>query len=157
MIKKEKHWSLSDAFFFYLINSYNNMIYLIKGTSSNVALTLNENLQFGTSSFLFEFINDQSNVSKIFSATDISPATNRYNQFTITDNSTENPYNAQMNFQTGFHRYTVYEMPQAATTSFSPTASIGILETGKVLVKDLTDTDITVITPSSLNDTNIIL
>ena len=54
------------------------MIVLENGVSNKVALTLTEKATLTTPYYLFELIDDDSNVSILFTGADISTNTNRY-------------------------------------------------------------------------------
>ena len=116
------------------------MILIKQNSSNNCVFTLNE-LITGTYSydFLFQFTNDTTGEVKIFTANDISPATTRYNQFTIIENQTENLYNGTIHLDpVGYWSYEVFQMNQESPPNLSPTYSVGLLEIGKVLVQSQT-------------------
>lgn len=114
------------------------MILINKNTLNKVALTLTEKQTISNPDYLFEFINDITGTIKIFSATDISTATSRYNYFNIIDNVIENEYNATMNFTpVGYWKYTIYEMEKTSPVDLNPSNALSVLETGKVLVKSI--------------------
>ena len=100
------------------------MIYLTKGQTSNVILTLTEKQTLATPNYLFYFINRTSNDVVAFvllNNTDTSPSKERYNRFSI----------ASSNFASklaGEWTYSVYE--QASTTNTNPDNATGLLETG---------------------------
>lgn len=116
-----------------------NMITIIKNQANKVILTLKEKQTIENPDFLFEFVNDTEGVNdkKLFTATDISLYSERYNEFVITDSTTELPYQGQMNFSpVGYWSYTIYEMAQGSPNDLDPDNALGILETGKVEVID---------------------
>lgn len=100
-----------------------------------VALTLNEKQTLAQADWLFVFTNDMTGQQKIFTSSDISPATSRYNLFTITDSTIENPYAGTMYFTpVGYWSYTIYEMNISSPVDLDPLNAVSIVETGKVLV-----------------------
>lgn len=112
------------------------MITIQQNASNNVVATLNEKATVTPFDVLFEFKNDSSGDIKYFTALDISPATARYNRFTIVENTTENLYAGIVSLEpAGYWSYKIYEMPVASPPSIDPLNAIGILEEGKVLVK----------------------
>lgn len=111
------------------------MILINPNTINKVVLTLNEKQTISNPDWLFEFINDTTGEIKIFHATDISLATARYNEFIVTDNSIENPYNGTMNFRpVGYWSYTIYEMNATSPIDLDPANAVGIVEIGKVYI-----------------------
>ncbi len=116
------------------------MIYIIKGQANTVVLTLNEKVTNASHDWLFSFKNDLTGQEKLFTAFDISSNTTRYNEFVITESSTENVYNGTIELTpTGYWSYTVYEMADTSPTILLPASAIGIVETGKVFVYDTTE------------------
>lgn len=118
------------------------MIYIAKNTSNTVVLTLNEKQTLTNPDFLFEFVHDDTGEQKLFTTNDLSSYTDRFNKFTITDNTTEDEYNGTMDFQKGFHHYTIYEMTQGSPNDLDPDNAVSTLETGKVYVEDTTNSDV---------------
>ena len=113
------------------------MIYIYKGQSNTVVLTLNEAAINTTFDVLFEFINVTTGEEKLFTQNDTSQV-ERYNKFTITESDTENLYNGTVKLEAGQWEYTVYEMPVASPNSITKTSNVGVLETGRVTVYDST-------------------
>lgn len=109
------------------------MIYLVKSTSNTVVLTLNEKKIDPNCELLFSFTHDLTGVVKLFTAFDFV-SNSRYNQFIISDNIMEMPYNGQMDFITGYWTYIIYEMPITSPDSLDPSNATNILEQGKVFV-----------------------
>ena len=113
------------------------MIYIYKGQSNTVVLTLNEAAINTTFDVLFEFINVTTGEEKLFTQNDTSQV-ERYNKFTITESDTENLYNGTVKLEAGQWEYTVYEMPVASPNSITKDSNVGVLETGRVTVYDST-------------------
>ena len=115
------------------------MIYLYKNQSNTVVLTLNENATTTSYDVLFEFINETSGEIKLFTAQDIS-SVERYNEFVITESTTENLYNGTVKLESGQWKYTVYEMPLASPNSITKADNVGTLEIGRVTVYETVST-----------------
>ena len=125
------------------------MIFIKRNTTNKVVLTLNELITISPYDVLFKFSNETTGEIKLFTATDISPATERYNEFSIVENVTENLYNGIVSLDpVGYWSYIIYEMAPSSPVSLDPTNAISILEIGKVLVDD----NIILVTPTF--DTN---
>lgn len=115
------------------------MIFIRRGQTNRVPLTLNELLDTSPADFLFEFTCDMTGVNyqRIFSATDISTATERYNLFMITETDTEDLYDGKVKlYPPGQWSYVIYEMPPLSPPSLDKSLAIKVLETGKVHVKE---------------------
>lgn len=132
------------------------MINIIKNTTNNVTVTLRENQTDLNCYFLFEFVNDFSNVKKYLIGNDISTSIHSYNRFEIIDDINEDPYQSIINFEEGFGRYTVYQMPSMSPLSLSPTYSTATLEKGKYKCYNTINTDI-IIGATASDEQNIIL
>ena len=112
------------------------MIKLDKETINRVIITATENVTITAPVyFLFEFINDSTKFSKVFTAADISTNTCRYNEFLIevTDGA-EDLLTGVIDLKTnGFYTYNVYQM--ASETNLDISLTSGVVETGKVYLK----------------------
>lgn len=122
------------------------MILIERSSDNNVVLTLTELLNTSPVledyTFLFEFTNDMTGEVKLFTAEDTSPATTRYNRFTITESDTEDHYNGTVKLSpAGYWSYTVYEMEGASPPNLDPEDAVATLETGKVLVTETESAD----------------
>ena len=126
---------------------------LIKTNQSNlVALTLTEKQTQSNVDWLFQFTNDTTGQIKIFSALDISLATQRYNEFIIIDGPNDIPSSGTMNFRpVGYWSYVIYEMPISSPPDLDPSNALGIVEIGKVLVVDST----VIVTPTYSDNDSI--
>ncbi len=117
------------------------MILIEKNSDNpNVVATLNELIQ-GTFSFdfLFSFTNDTTLETKLFSAPDISTATERYNRFNIIETTNEDLYYGSVELEPeGYWSYIIYQMDQQSPPNLNPDDAVKILEIGKVLVKGIT-------------------
>ena len=109
------------------------MILITKNTTNNIILTLAEKTTLTNAVYLFEVTNDSSEVVKCFIAEDISPNKQRYNEFDLIENATEDLLNGTFELGlSGFYTYNIYE--QTSTTNLEPTLSTNLIETGKLNV-----------------------
>lgn len=117
-----------------------SLILINRDSSGYAVLTLTEKTTISNPTYLFSFESIE-NEFKNFIATDISSYTDRYNQFVITEvgtNGTEDLYNGEVILlPTGFWKYTIYA--QDSTGNLLPANADEIVETGKVLVQDLSN------------------
>jgi hypothetical protein len=95
-----------------------------------VVLTLAEKTTIANPKYLFEFINNQTQQTYYCIATDSSLYPCRYNQFTITvQTTTPNPLLGQINIPLGDeYTYNIYQ--QTSSTNLDPTLSMGVVESG---------------------------
>ena len=95
-----------------------------------VVLTLAEKTTIANPKYLFEFINNQTQQSYYCIATDSSLYPCRYNQLSITvQTTTPNPLLGQINIPLGDeYTYNVYQ--QTSSTNLNPSSALGIVETG---------------------------
>ena len=109
------------------------MIFLTRGQANTVAVTLYEKttLPYDTVQYLFEFKNDQTNVSSYCIPTDTSDFINRYNLFSIVETSSPDPLAGEVELDKGEYHYFVYE--QLSTTNLDPTG-LTLVESGIVRV-----------------------
>lgn len=129
------------------------MIQVIKNQANTVVVTLKEKQTLTNPDFLFEFTHDITGQVKLFTAVDTSAYTDRFNSFTITDNTTELPYSGQMNFNEGYHSYKVYEMNNASPVDLDPDNAVTVLETGKVeVIDDSASTDVSFDEDDTINN-----
>lgn len=108
------------------------MLLIYKNTFTDNLLTLSEKTTLSNVVYLFECINDQTQNVFCFIANDISANKERYNKFRIVDNVTELPLVGQLNFETGFYKYNVYE--QTSTTNLNPLLAANLVDKGKLKV-----------------------
>lgn len=108
-----------------------------KNQVNNVVLTLSEKQTQAQHDWLFEFTCEQAGEKKYCTAQDISDFPDRYNEFIITDDATEDQYNGQLNFDpAGSWSYNVYEMPVVSPPSLDPNDALMMVESGSVTVYD---------------------
>ena len=67
---------------------------MIQNTSNTVVLTLREVTTLAVPYYVFNFVSDDTNISKVFTGVDISTNVNRYNEFVIELNSVEDLENS---------------------------------------------------------------
>ena len=85
------------------------MIKLIQNTSNTVVLTLREVTTLAVPYYVFNFVSDDTNISKVFTGVDISTNVNRYNEFVIELNSVEDLENSIIDLPLkGFYKYEIY-------------------------------------------------
>lgn len=114
-----------------------NMILINKGEANNIILTLNEKRTIDNPYYIFKFVNDDTNVSKVFYSADLSDNTDRYNQFTITEGTPENLLTGTVSLPVGFYHYTVYE---SETITLNLNLVGEVVELGKVKVQETSTT-----------------
>ena len=113
------------------------MIKILKNSSNRAVFTLNEDTTLTGSSiyYLFQFINDDTDNSVLFTGEDISENPSRFNEFTIveTGSTYTNLTASTINLEpSGFWKYNVYQ--QSSPTNLSVSSTDGLVETGKVQV-----------------------
>jgi len=131
------------------------MIKLIKDTTnSNIALTLSERVTLDPVVYLFEFVNDMSNVAYYVISSDTSLHTTRYNEFEIIEGVDDALNGSLILGDEGFYKYTIYE--QSNPLNLDPTG-LTVLERGKMkligdsqtFIKNTIDTDFIVHDPTT--------
>jgi hypothetical protein len=113
------------------------VIYIEKGKTNNIVLTLSETSKLTTPNFLFIFLNEYNLEAQsiTFSTPDISSYTNRYNQFIIVESATGSStggYNVPLKLVSGQYKYTVYE-GLTASLDINNTTGV-IIEEGRMVV-----------------------
>lgn len=132
------------------------MIYIQKNNSNNVVLTLSESSSLTNPFYLFEFIYEANLTPNniYFTTADTSLAVDRYNLFVINENvsgSTTGGTSTALSLSSGQYKYNVYEA-SASTLSISATTG-RIIETGRMIVDDITEQYINQIIPQQNNTT----
>ena len=106
------------------------MILLQENTSNIVVLTLSEKTTINAPTYLFRFVNKQTNVEYLCIAADTSVFKTRYNKFTITtQNTTPNPLLGQLKLTLG-DEYEYYMYAQVSTTNLDYKLSDEMVESG---------------------------
>lgn len=109
------------------------MIYLTKGSTSQIILTLKEKQTLSAPNYLFVFTHRGSNIEVkfvILNAADTSGFKDRFNQFSIVTNTY---FGTQ---DSGEWEYQIYE--QTSTTNTNPTLATGLVETGIMRLNEST-------------------
>lgn len=109
------------------------MIYLTKGATSQIILTLKEKQTLSAPNYLFVFTHRGSNIEVkfvILNAADTSAFKDRFNQFSIVTNTY---FGSQ---DSGEWEYQIYE--QTSTTNTNPANATGIVETGIMRLSEST-------------------
>ena len=109
------------------------MIYLTKGATSQIILTLKEKQTLSAPNYLFVFTHRGSNIEVkfvILNAADTSAFKDRFNQFSIVTNTY---FGTQ---DSGEWEYQIYE--QTSTTNTNPANATGIVETGIMRLSEST-------------------
>ena len=112
------------------------MIRLEPNTVNSVVVTLNELATLATPYYLFEFIKDDTNETKIFTASNVSTSRSRYDEFNITTTTgTEDLLNGVIDLKTkGYYTYNIYE--QVSPTNLDLANITSLVEVGKVYMND---------------------
>ena len=110
------------------------MILLNRSSTNNSVFTLFEKTTLSPAYYLFEFIDEDTNTSKLFTGVDISTNKPRYNEFVIElTEGVEDLLNSVINLQVnGYYTYKVYE--QSSATNLLVANAGAIVELGKVKV-----------------------
>jgi len=109
------------------------MIYLTKGATSQIILTLKEKQTLSAPNYLFVFTHRGSNIEVkfvILNAADTSSFKDRFNQFSIVTNTY---FGTQ---DSGEWEYQIYE--QTSTTNTNPANATGLVETGIMRLNEST-------------------
>ena len=109
------------------------MIYLTKGATSQIILTLKEKQTLSVPNYLFVFTHRGSNIEVkfvILNAADTSAFKDRFNQFSIVTNTY---FGTQ---DSGEWEYQIYE--QTSTTNTNPANATGLIETGIMRLNEST-------------------
>lgn len=132
------------------------MINIVRGQSNTVVVTLTEkttiDLDIAGSGYVFEFTNPMTHEVFVFTATDISTAKGRFNQFTVTEDDTADLENGIVTMQpTGTWLYRAYETEDVAQAITDQSVSgLSEVENGIVLVTE-TETPKDVYDPAITN------
>ena len=116
------------------------MIYIEKGLTNSIVLTLSESTTILDPYYIFEFINEYNlgSNSIFYSTPDVSNYTNRYNMFLLEESvlgATTSVYNEALSLTTGQYIYNIY---QNATQSLS-IENATLIETGRMVVSGNSD------------------
>lgn len=109
------------------------MIYLTKGQTNSIILTLKEKQTLASPNYLFVFTHRGSNIVRSFvllQAANISAHKERYDEFSIVTNTYFATYDS------GEWEYEIYE--QTSTTNTDPALATSKIETGIMRLNDAT-------------------
>jgi len=107
------------------------MILLNRGSANTVNISLSDLSTIENPVYLFEFISGQKNVSYTFLAADISLFPERYNRFLITETTSPDNLNGEVELDhLGLYDYSVYE--QTSTTNLDVNLATKLLQSGKM-------------------------
>jgi hypothetical protein len=109
------------------------MIYLTKGQTNSIILTLKEKQTLASPNYLFVFTHRGSNIVRSFvllQAANISAHKERYDEFSIVTNTYFATYDS------GEWEYEIYE--QTSSTNTDPTLATSKIETGIMRLNDAT-------------------
>ena len=109
------------------------MVVINRGEANDLFFTLKEKASLATPYYLFVFINDTSEETKTFTASNISNYRDRYDEFIITEDSTENLSSGVVELSAGFWSYSIYE--QAASGNLDIANVTSKVEVGRVDVR----------------------
>ena len=112
------------------------MILLNQNNVNSSIFTLSEKTTIVNPYYLFEFISQDTNISKIFTAADISTSKGRYNEFNIElTTGTEDLLNGVVNLPLkGFYDYKIYS--QANETNLDLANVSELVEVGRIYIQD---------------------
>ena len=117
------------------------MIKLVQGLTNSVVFTLNERTTISNPYYIFQFINDQTKKSFLFTTNDLSNNKQRYNLFEITPSITTSMSNY------GFWTYNVFE-----TATYSSPLSISgldLVENGRIIYVPLGTQSVNQLSPKN--------
>ena len=86
------------------------MIRIVKDSENIIVVTLYENSTVSNPIYLFELVNQQSNVKFYFISTDTSTNITRYNRFELIETNNADTLNGEVELGgEGYYNYTVYQ------------------------------------------------
>lgn len=104
------------------------MLQLNKGQANTIVVTVTEKQTLSSPYYLIVFISEGQNVENSCIVTDTSSYTGRYNQFVVTESSTESRTTGTLSLVEGLHEYRIYE--QSSSSNLSSSNATTLLETG---------------------------
>lgn len=120
------------------------MIYITKGATNSIVLTLTESSKLTEPYYIFEFQNEYVLGSEpiIFSTPDLSNYTDRYNLFRIEESSTgatASAYDEPISLITGQYKYKVYETDTIEGWPILNLTVNNLVEEGRMVVSGNSD------------------
>jgi hypothetical protein len=86
------------------------MIRIVKDSENIIVVTLYENSTVSNPIYLFELVNQQSNIKYYFISTDTSTNITRYNRFELIETNNADTLNGEVELGgEGYYNYTVYQ------------------------------------------------
>lgn len=86
------------------------MIRIVKDSENMIVVTLYENSTVTNPIYLFELVNQQSNIKYYFISTDTSTNVTRYNRFKLIEKPEPDTLNGELDLEAaGYYNYTVYQ------------------------------------------------
>jgi hypothetical protein len=86
------------------------MIRIVKDSENIIVVTLYENSTVTNPIYLFELVNQQSNIKYYFISTDTSTNVTRYNRFKLIEKPEPDTLNGELDLEAaGYYNYTVYQ------------------------------------------------
>lgn len=96
------------------------MIRFEKGAVNTITVTLTENSTLTNPIYLFQFVNQQTNVGYYFIATDTSLYKERYNRFEVEETTGADTLNGEVSLgNEGSYNYCIYETSLASTSGLT--------------------------------------
>lgn len=108
---------------------------ITKNSTNTIVCTLAEKTTLNPVYYLFEFRNTDTNNKTYCIASEQSTELERYNKFTITEQTNPDKSIGQVNLSIGEYEYKVYE--QSVTTNFNP-SGLNVVEIGMAYCNDST-------------------
>lgn len=117
------------------------MIKILKNQTNNIVFTLDEKTTISNVNYLLELFSNQNHDSKVVRLTgETSANIKRYNQFPITESTTDNLNIGQINLNAGTYDYYVW---QTSATTLALSSATSIIESGKCVVIGSATTEVT--------------
>jgi len=112
------------------------MISIIKGATNSVVFTLGEKSVLSAPTYIFNFTDDDTAISKTFSMVNTSSFERRYDRFNLIEAGTqsEDLENGIVSLGFGWGDYKVYETPFTQSVLTATTSGI-VLESGRYYVE----------------------
>ncbi len=118
------------------------MLTINKNSSNYVTVTLKEKTTITNPVYLFRFICDLTGKEIVFTSTNLSTNTLRYDRFLIIEDvvANEDLYNGVINLkETGNYTYYVYEITSSSPQDLDYNNAVGEVERGKMICYDSTE------------------
>lgn len=120
------------------------MLQLRESQANTITVTVTEKQTLSSPYYLIRFISEGQNVENSCIVTDSSSYPQRFNQFTVTESTTENRTAGTLTLVEGIHEYRIYE--QSSPTNLDWNNSTTLLEIG--LAKVIGTQQDSIVTPT---------